>query len=408
MRFVHVEDFLHPNAGYQVNLLSKLQAQQGHEVIIVCAEMEKIPDYLTSFFGKEDIEKKDREFEENTGVKILRYPLYGFYSGRAIFKPGLHKFIKSLNPDVLFVHNDDTVKGMSLIWDYKRMNLPYVLDSHMLEMASKNKFSAYFRLFFRKFVTPHILKYEIPYVRVVDSDFVEKHYGIPLEKTTLLSFGTDTEFYCPNPQVKQSFRKELNLKEEDFVVIYAGKLDASKGGEFLATALKNKIELEKKNIKFIIIGTTPKDAYGEAVEQLFLESENEIIRFPTQTYFDLAKFYQSADLALFPRQCSLSYFEVQSCGLPVLLEKNEINLERAADQKGMIFSEGNVDEFRKGIEKFGNMDEKTFDLYKHNARKNVVENFNFVPIAQKYTALMIDSYNRFHKKRVSENDFQGR
>ncbi|MDG4655236.1 glycosyltransferase family 4 protein, partial [Chryseobacterium arthrosphaerae] len=388
MRFVHVEDFVHPNAGYQINLLTRLQVQQGHEVIIVAGELDKIPVFLTSFFGKDNIEEKDRKFEEETGVKIIRHPLYAYYSGRAIYKPGLHKLIKSLNPDVLFIHNEDTVMGMKLLWDYKKMNVPYVLDCHMLEMASENRFRDFFRLFYRKFVTPVILKNNIPLIRVVDTDFVQKHYNIPLSKTKLLSFGTDTDFYKPDSKIKEAFRKELGIDNTDFVVIYAGKMDPAKGGEFLAESLKEKIKLEGKNLKFIIIGNPPKDEYGEKVEKLFSQSENNIIRFPTQTYFDLAKFYQIADIAIFPKQCSMSYFEVQSCELPVVLEENEINNLRVSDKKGLLFPQSSISEFRSSIEQFGNMPKEEFEIYKRNARKNIVDNYNFVPIAQQFTDIM--------------------
>lgn len=398
MKFVHIEDFVHPNAGYQINLLSKLQVAQGHEVVIIAGELDKIPTFLTSFFGKDNIEEKDNAFEKTTGVKIIRHPLYAFYSGRAIFKPGLHKLIKAQNADVLFIHNEDTVMGMKLLWDYKNMNVPYVMDCHMLEMASENRFRNYFRAFYRRFVTPIIIKNKIPLIRVVDTDFVEKHYNIPLEKTELLSFGTDTDFYKPDDSVKRNFRKELNIADEDFVVIYAGKFDAAKGGKFLAESLQQKIELKEKQIIFIIIGNPPKDEYGEAVNKMLSESENEIIRFPTQTYSDLAKFYQTADIAVFPRQCSMSYFEAQACELPVVLEENEINVARVENEKGLIFSEGSVEEFRGVILKFGNMPVVQFEIYKKNARKNIVENFNFVPIAQQFTDVMIKEYERFHKK----------
>ena len=49
MRFVHVEDFFHPDAGYQLNLLARLQVKEGHEVFIIASEMSKVPDYLKSF-----------------------------------------------------------------------------------------------------------------------------------------------------------------------------------------------------------------------------------------------------------------------------------------------------------------------------------------------------------------------
>lgn len=403
MKFVHVEDFVHPNAGYQINLLTRLQVQQGHEVIIVAGELDKIPTFLTSFFGKENIEAKDDNFFKNTGVKIIRHPLHAYYSGRAIFKKGLHSLIKAQNADVLFIHNEDTVMGMNLLWNYKKMNIPYVLDCHMLEMASENKFRNYFRAFYRKFITPIILRNNIPLIRVVDTDFVEKHYGIPLEKTVLLSFGTDTDFYKPNAEVKERKRQELGITSDDFVVIYAGKLDHFKGGKFLAEAIKESVKLQDKKIKFIIIGTAPKDTYGQEVEELFSKSENEIIRFPTQTYFDLAEFYQLADIAIFPKQCSMSYMEVQSCSLPVVLETNEINIERASNKKGAIFSENNTEEFREAIINFGNMPKIDFDLYKKNARENILKNFDFVPIAQKFTDVMIKEYNRFHNEKKAKH-----
>lgn len=396
MKFVHVEDFFHPNAGYQINLLSKLQVEQGHEVIIITSELDKVPDFLTAFFGKSNINEKDRLFTNRTGVKIIRYPLFGFYSGRSIFKFGLHKLIKSLNPDVLFIHGEDTLTGIKLLLDYNNLKIPFVLDCHMLEMASVNKFKNIFRFFFRNVITPIILKNYIPLIRVVDSDFVEKHYGIPLNKTKLLSFGTDTGFYKPNKSVKFEFKIKNQLKQDDFIVVYAGKLDIYKGGVFLAQSLKKKIELNNRNIVFIIIGTTSKDDYGLEVEKLLAESENKIIRFPTQTYFDLASFYQCADIAVFPKQCSMSYFEVQSCGLPVVLEENEINIDRVSNNKGILFCKDDEIMFRNAIIKFGNMKDDEFNLYQTNSRDNILQNYDYSSIAMDFTNVMVQEFNRYH------------
>ena len=400
MKFVHIEDFIHPDAGYQLNLLSKLQVEQGHEVIIVTAEMEKVPIFLTSFFGKDNIEEIDEKFRARTGVRLIRYPIYNFYSGRAIFKSGLHKLLRNLNPDVLFIHGEDTLMGMKLLLDYKKMNMPYVLDCHMLEMASENKFREIFRAFFRTFITPIILKKEIPLIRVVDSDFVEKHFNIPLQKTKLLSFGTDTSFYKPDDKLKDHYRKELNIGADDFVVLYAGKLDSYKGGMFLVEALLNKIELATKNLKFIIIGNSPDDSYGKEVERILSNSENHIIRLPTQTYAGLAKFYQTADIALFPKQCSMSYYEAQSSGLPVILEENEINVDRASNKKGLIFKVQSEESLRNAIMQFGNMEQGEFLQYKSNSRKNILENYDYVSIAQEFTDVMVEAHEKFHKTKA--------
>jgi glycosyltransferase involved in cell wall biosynthesis len=168
----------------------------------------------------------------------------------------------------------------------------------------------------------------------------------------------------------------------------------------LAQTFKKKFELNNKNIKFIVIGTPPNSKYGQEVEQILKESENDILIFPTQTYAGLAKFYQMADIAVFPKQCSMSYYEVQSTSLPVVLEENEINIDRASNKKGIIFEPGSIEDFRKAILTFGNMDNDEFETYKTNARLNILENYDYVPIAQKFTDVMINEYNRFHDKNT--------
>jgi len=396
MHFVHVEDFIHPDAGYQVNLLSRLQVAQGHQVTIVTSELDKIPEWITAFFGKDDIEKKDQKFYERTGAKIIRVPIIGFYSGRSIYYPKLFKVVDGLKPDVLFVHGEDTMMGMQFIWRYPKKNYPMVLDCHMLEMASMNKFREYFRWFYRKFVTPIILKYNIPLIRVVDSDFVQKCLGIPLQKTVLLSFGTDTDYFKPNAANKKAFRTKYNISEDDFVILYAGKLDIYKGGQFLANTLKKELKAANgRKIVFVIVGNASEE-YGKKVEETFAESENKIIRLPTQPYYDLGVIYQSADLAVYPKQCSMSFFEAQSCGLPVLFEINEINVERASHANGFTFKSEDIEDFRSKMLYCAEMDEEAYKKIGNNARQFILESYNYVPIAQQFTDVMINEYNRYH------------
>jgi glycosyltransferase involved in cell wall biosynthesis len=388
MRIVHVEDFFHPDAGYQVNLLSRLQTLDGHQVTVVTAELQKIPSFLTAFFGKDNIPEKDAAFERETGVKIVRVPIFGFWSGRAIFYPRVFKKVAAAQPDVVFVHGEDTFTGMSFITLAKRLKYPLVLDCHMLEMASQNRFREQFRAFYRRFITPIILRENIPLIRVVDSDYVQKCLGIPLSHTDLLSFGTDTAHFSPNAQARQALRAQYGFGQDAFLVLYAGKLDETKGGKFLAEAVAAKFpEARGRPIELLVVGNAD-GAYGAEVEKLFAGSANKLVRLPTQRYFDLAKFYQAADLAVFPKQCSMSFFEAQSCGVPILFEENEINVQRAQANNAFLFQAGSVQGFRQQIERLASLPESQYAEIGNNARNYVLANYDYVPIARRFTAVL--------------------
>jgi glycosyltransferase involved in cell wall biosynthesis len=399
MRIVHVEDFFHPDAGYQVNLLSRLQRADGHEVYVVTAELDKVPSFITGFFGTEDISRKDKAFELETGVHILRIPLLGFYSGRAIFYPRLFTVTSALAPDVVFVHGEDTLSGILFILFSRWLKYPIVLDCHMLEMASLNRFREYFRAFYRRVITPIILRDNIPLIRVVDSDYVQKCLGIPLSHTDLLSFGTDTAYFSPNLEIRKLVRAKYGYDEDTFIVLYAGKLDETKGGGFLAEAIHKAFSSStSRSIEFVIIGNSEGE-YGYRVEQSFQRSENKIVRLPTQRYYDLAQFYQAADLAVFPRQCSMSFFEAQSCGLPILFEDNEINGQRASFENAFLFQPGSVEDFRNKIVSLSTLSKDRYAKIRQSARNYVVDNYNYVPIARRFTEVLQRAVTAWQCKR---------
>lgn len=396
MRIVHVEDFVHPNAGYQINMLGCLQARQGHEVHIVGGEMEKFPDILTGFFGNSDIPEHDERFHRETGARIHRVPLYGFYSGRAIFHPfKLFRQVRRLKPDVVFVHSEDTLTGILFIFFSRWLPYPLVLDDHMVEMASVNPYREYFRAFYRAVITPIILKRRIPLIRVVDSDYVQKCLGIPLSHTHYLPLGTDTDFFQPNPENGRMVRKQLGLGSDSFVILYAGKLDEDKGGMLFSEALLKKLETTTgRAIEFLIIGNAV-GKYGRKVEDNFAASENRIKRLPTQRYPDLASYFQASDMAVFPRQCSMTFFQVQACGLPVLFEENEINNIRVSGDNAYTFTPGSIESFREKMVELASRPPAAHAASVQRAREYAMQGYDFVAIARQYTEILQSQADRW-------------
>lgn len=384
MKIVHIEDFFHPNAGYQINILPKYLVKKGMENFILTSEIDNVPENLTSFFGRENLEKFDKEYEKLTGVKIIRVPVKRFLSSRAIFGKELDRVVDQIQPDIVYVHGNDTLIGMKYIWKQKRLKFALISDSHMLEMASVNRFNRLFRGFYKTFVTPRIVENKLTIIRTQDDPYVEKCLGIPLDQAPWISYGSDTLLFHPDQIEKKQFRKENSIPEDAFVIIYAGKLDESKGGLLLAKTLQQKFDADRK-VVFVVVGNASGE-YGRLVEEQFATSENTILRFPTQRYVDLAHYFKGADLAIFPRQCSLSFYDVQACGLPVISEDNNINIARCSHDNGFNFKQGNVDDFRKKIQFCINMDDNCFRELKNNAFTFIKSKYDYADKADEYIA----------------------
>ncbi|HIX95525.1 MAG TPA: glycosyltransferase family 4 protein [Candidatus Gemmiger excrementipullorum] len=389
MKIVQIEDFFHPNAGYQINILSKYFVRHGHEVTIVTACAERMPQQLADFFGVENIAGYDREYTQTTGVQIIRLPVYGFVSGRAIFTGELRKTVDRLQPDVLFAHDNDTASAMQFIAQLGHLPYAFVTDSHMLAMASVNRFNKLFHGFYRLVMAPKLKKYAIPVIRTQDDPYVERVLGVPLRQAPWISFGSDTLLFHPDAQAKQAFRARNGIPADAFVILYAGKLDEAKGGKLLAEALGPALHSERP-VVCLVVGNTS-GPYGQEVEALFSASQNRILRFPTQRYVDLAPFYQAADLAVFPKQCSLSFYDVQACGLPVLSEDNNINKDRNAHGNGLCFAAGDAEDLRSKIQTFLDMPAQTYRQMAQCACQFIADAYDYEDKAREYEQILQDA-----------------
>jgi glycosyltransferase involved in cell wall biosynthesis len=389
MKIVHQIDFFHPESGYEINLLARLQAKEGHDVTIVTGEMRNAPRYQVGFWETADIEDRDARLFRETGVRVVRIPTFAYVSSRAIYHPRIFREMRILKPDVLFIHCNDSLAGIIFTWLSPFLNYPLVLDSHSLEMSSRNSLRGGFRIFYKLLVAPLITWRKIPFIRLVDSDFVEKYLGIPLDHTTLLSFGADTDLFKADAARKLALRAEHQLPEKAFVVVYAGKLDDQKGGQFLAEIVRKKFTPQTdKEVVFFIVGNAEGD-YGHSVEAALSQSENRVIRLPTQRYIDLPAIYQGSDIAIFPRQCSLSFFDVQACELPVLFEDNEINRERASIASAVTFRPDDVQDARSQLIELVDMPAEPYEKMKASARQYVLDHYDFVPIARRFTDVLV-------------------
>lgn len=391
MKILHIDETFHPAFGYQANPLAKFQQKQGNDVYIATPTKEFLYPVYHEFgdYG-EHLAEQDAAYEKTTGVKIIRIPAKGYFMKRLVYGKEIFDVVEQIKPDVLFVHCVETLTAMRFI--LKNPNYPMMFDSHMLSMASGNKLAKMYEAAFKRLITPKIIKRKYDVIRTQDDDYVNSHLGIPEKQTPFISFGTDTILFCPSEKERIAFRNANGIGEDDFVVVYTGKLTEAKGGKLLAESFREKFPLP---ITLVCVGTPTSDEYGKQVKKLLDESENRIIMFPTQNYLDLAKFYQMADLSVFPKQCSMSFYDAQSCGLPVLSEENNVNVDRCSHQNGANFKAGSVDDFRAKILQFAQMDINKRKEYGKNSRTFIESGYDYADIAAQYTEYLKKAILRY-------------
>jgi len=395
MRIVHIDETFHPQYGYQVNPLAKFQRKAGHEVYIVTVSKDKIYPVYEEFGDRgEDLDRHDAQYEAESGVKIVRVPVRGYISGRAIYTGKLFEVVRGLEPDVVFAHLVESFASIMLL--LRRKEYPLVFDSHMLAMASANRLAGLYEFFYKAVISRIIRKNKYIVIRAQDDDYVITHLGIPPEQAPYISFGSDTSVFKPDPEARARFRKEHAIAPDEFAVIFTGKLSEGKGAMLLASGAQEVLRAKNgKKALFIVVGNAA-DRYGEEIEHMLADSENRVLRFPTQNYMDLAGFYQAADLSVFPKQCSLSFFDAQACGLPVLSEDNNINIERCSHGNGMNFEAGNSEDFRKKILGFMEMDEDDFLAMSANSVAYIKEGYDYEYISGLYTGILESEYRRLN------------
>lgn len=384
MNIVHVDETFHPAFGYQCNPLAKFQSKQGNDVSIVTVERKWLYPVYHEFGDYGDkLPEQDDAYEQSTGVKIVRVPARGYIAGRLVYNyRKLFSSIEALNPDVLMVHCFETLTALRLLFHYDG-SLPMLFDSHMLSMASTNRFAKIYEVAMREFVAPKIIAGDYRVIKTQDDDYVTSHLGVPESQTRFISFGTDTDLFCTDSSAKRLFLQENGLPLNTFVLVSTGKLTEAKGGMLLAEAMQGKFKTAR--MVALVVVANCEGSYESEVKKRLENCGNPVMFYPVQSYLKLPHFYQIADASVYPRQCSMSFYDSEACGTPVISEDNSVNIERNSCGNGVCFKSGDPASLREAIENMANLTEVDERRMKVAARSYVENGYDYRLIAEQYT-----------------------
>ena len=163
------------------------------------------------------------------------------------------------------------------------------------------------------------------------SDFVRKSISsfMPNCKTQTLYNAIDTTNFFPRKRLILK-REDIGLKQNDFVIVYSGRINKEKGVSELIDAILSLKEII--NIKLMIIGGS---FYGNAVnEDDFIKSlkskaqaiEDKIIFTGFVPYENVPNYLQLADIAVLPSMWNepfgLTIVEAMAAGLPLITTRS--------------------------------------------------------------------------------------
>ena len=183
------------------------------------------------------------------------------------------------------------------------------------------------------------------------SDFIREDYlqssTLDPQRAYILHHCIDTARFCPGPASK-TLRAQLGFTDEDFVVLYCGRLDPDKGIHKLMEAIA---ALHEPHIKLLIVGSpffarTQQSAFQRKLEQQAKSLGNRVQFTGYIPNEDLPDYYRLADLCCVPtlveEAAGLVAVEAMACGRPVLATRSGGMPEYLAGSQAVLVERGDT------------------------------------------------------------------
>jgi glycosyltransferase involved in cell wall biosynthesis len=325
--------------GYQETFLAKEHSKMGHKVYVITSDR-----YSPILYSGGAVEKvlgprirKPGNFIEE-GISVIRLPLL-FEAPRGLWMRSLEKKILELDPDLIIVHGVVNFAAIRLsLLKRKNEKFKLIIDDHMTFGASRHFLKVLYPIF-KILVAPIILQNAdaLVGVAVTCKQFMNKKYNFPLDKIKVIPLGADTDLFKFDPISREKVRKSLGIADSDIVFVYAGKIIPEKGPHLLVEAsleLRNKC----KFFKILLIGNGSSE-YIKSIQEYVKKYElNSVCIFHDAVpNSELPRYYSASDVAVWPREASLSMFEAMCCELPVIMSDDSEVQERLNYNNGYLF-----------------------------------------------------------------------
>ncbi|MBI5680702.1 MAG: glycosyltransferase family 4 protein [Methanobacterium sp.] len=337
MKILQVIQFFTPARGGSVSVaynLSKELAMNGHEVTIITTDFEFDHNYADSI--------------RNSGVNVIPFKCFMNLS-LFLYSPTMKKWLENNieSFDIIHMHNFRTYQNNVVHYYARKFNIPYIMQAHGSVME-----------FVRKKSLKKIYDVIWGYKLLKDAKKVVAVSNIEVDQYKEMGVSNDFIEIIPNPvdisKFKRSpngaFRRENGIADNFKVILFLGRLNKTKGIDFLIKAFKTLLK-DMENVILVIAG--PEESYGKKLEEMVKKLDiTDNVMFVGHVK-NVSEAYSAADVLVYPsiyEIFGLVPFEALLCGTPVIVTEEcacgEIINEAGC---GLLVKYGDVEDLKDKI-----------------------------------------------------------
>ncbi|RBQ22334.1 D-inositol-3-phosphate glycosyltransferase [Candidatus Methanobinarius endosymbioticus] len=347
MKILHIVPIYYPcleaggivNAVYQ---LGKKQAEKGNDVIV-----------FTTDSCSERIKLNNRYDVDVEGVKVYYFKnLSNILKTKFIidtpyalpFK--MRKEIKKY--DIVHIHEHRHSLAVAASHYAKKNNIPYVLQAHgsVLPFFQKKRLKEIFDKIWGFKILKNTSKL-FALTKIEKNQYIKM--GVDENKIEIVPLGIELEEYS-NLAPKGNFRKKYNIKDDEQLLLFIGRINKIKGLDLLVNSF-NILNKTNPNVKLAIVG--PDNGFLDELKSLIkkLNLDNKII-IPGPLFEDSKKeAIIDSDIFVMPSQYesfTTSGLEAMACEKPVVLTKNN-HIHTWVNNKTGLSAEYNAEDLSNKI-----------------------------------------------------------
>lgn len=323
-----------------ISSLKEAYERKGQEAYVFAPRVE---DYV-------DQEKNVFRYRSVNLTSKVKYPLPIPLSFR------VKKIITEFNPDIVHIHHPFLLSSVAIMYG-KRLGIPKILTLHTQYEQYAHYVSPIPERLTQEAIKMiiHNLSYKIDCITTPSESMREliRSYGVKNRieiipnAIHLISFKEDDVFK------RTEIKKKYNLKEDDKITLFVGRVASEKSIDKIIKALAIIKKRDISKVKLLIIGDGP--AMDE-LKQLArtLKIEKDVIFAGTVSYEEIRHYYKMAyvfTIASTTETFGIVTIEALASGVPVLAVKAPGAVDILTDGVDGLLVDNDVEKFANALEK---------------------------------------------------------